>query len=218
MPCYATLRRAVVRVDILKLEAAVAAAAPPMSSVPAEVPPASDLPKLQGQSLEGKTLRGTVKYETEEGTHLLSLARHTDAVVLAQRRVENKTNEIRAAPMLLQGRDLRNTVTTMEALLTQRSIACQIVDQEGDYLMVVKDNQHELWTAIDVLFHSSPLPRGEEDRQSLVTHDKAHGRIETRTLESSALLKDYLDWPGVNKSYVERATAWRSKRARSVRK
>ncbi len=120
------------------------------------------------------------------------------AVVLAQQRVENKTNEIRAAPELLRGRDLQNTVTTMDALLTQRTIAQHILDQKGDYLMVVKDNQHELWTAIDVLFHASPLPRGQDDRQTVASRDKAHGRIERRTLESSAALKDYLDWPGVN--------------------
>ena len=64
--------------------------------------------------------------------------------------------------------------------------------------MVVKDNQHELWTAIDVLFRASPLPRGEDDRQTVVTYDKGHGRIERRTLESSAALKDYLGWPGAN--------------------
>jgi hypothetical protein len=57
---------------------------------------------------------------------------------------------------------------------------------------------YQLWAAIEVLFHASPLPRGEDDRPTVVTCDTAHGRLERRTLESSAALKDYLDWPGVN--------------------
>jgi len=46
--------------------------------------------------------------------------------------------ESTAVSELLRGQDLRQTVTTMDALLTQRSLAQQILDQHGDYLMVVK--------------------------------------------------------------------------------
>ena len=46
-----------------------------------------------------------------------------------QVRVQDKSNEITAVPQLLQGRDLRGTVTTMDALLTQQAIAQQILDQ-----------------------------------------------------------------------------------------
>jgi predicted transposase YbfD/YdcC len=190
MPSYATVRRVVLCIDILKLEGAIAAYSQALDSPMGTPPPAAEEPPLVGQAIDGKTLRGTLPYKAEDRTHLVSLVRHEDAVVLGEQRVENKTNEIRAVPELLRGRDLQNTVTTMDALLTQRTIAQQVLDQKGDYLMVVKDNQHELWTAIDVLFRSSPLPRGEDDRQTVVTYDKAHGRIERRTLESSAALKD----------------------------
>jgi predicted transposase YbfD/YdcC len=64
--------------------------------------------------------------------------------VLGQRAVAAKSNEISAVPLLLAGRDLRGSVTTMDALLTQRSLARQIPDQHGHYLMVVKGNQPEL--------------------------------------------------------------------------
>jgi len=69
-----------------------------------------------------------MQYKAESRTHLVSLVRHEDAVILAQQRVENKTNEIRAVPELLRGRDLQNMVTTMDALLTQRTIAQHILD------------------------------------------------------------------------------------------
>ena len=57
---------------------------------------------------------------TGDRTHLVSLVRHEDAVVLAQQRVENKTNEIGTVPELLRGRDLHNTVPTMDALRSGR--------------------------------------------------------------------------------------------------
>jgi hypothetical protein len=58
--------------------------------------------------------------------------------------VANKRNEITAVPALLAGRDLTDTVVTMDALLTQRALAQQIVDQGGHYLMIVKRNQPQL--------------------------------------------------------------------------
>ena len=113
--------------------------------------------------------------------------------------VEQKSNEITAVPQLLEGRDLSGTVTTMDALLTQRSLAQQILDQKGHYLMIVKQNQSELYDAIALLFELPPWLREERDQEYRVHHtvDKGHGRLETRTLETSNTLCDYLDWPGV---------------------
>jgi len=109
---------------------------------------------------------------------------------------EIKTNEITVVPQLLAGRDLEGVVVTTDALHTQRALAQQILDQGGDYLMIVKKNQHQLYDSIDLLFQSPPLCKGEEERLSYTTHHKAHGRRETRTLETSAQLNAYVDWPG----------------------
>jgi predicted transposase YbfD/YdcC len=149
----------------------------------------------RGQALDGKELRGASAQGDK--TVLVSLVRHESGIVLAQRRVAQKTNEIRAVPSLLAGQDLHGTVTTVDALLTQRALAQQVLDQGGDYLMVVKRNQPQLWEAIDRLFHASPFPRGEEDRLAYTTTSKGHGRLERRSLVSSAALRAYLDWPGV---------------------
>jgi len=100
-------------------------------------------------------------------------------------------------PQLVEGRDLRGTVTTVDALLCQRPVAQQLLERGGDYLMVVKRNQPELWRAIRLLFQSPPFPRGEDDRLSYTTREKGHGRLERRTLVSTAALSQYLDWPGV---------------------
>jgi predicted transposase YbfD/YdcC len=100
---------------------------------------------------------------------------------------------------LLAGRELRGTVTTMDALLTQRELAQQILDQHGHYLMVVKRNQENLYNAIALLFDQPPWTVSEKasEYQSHTTKEKGHGRLEKRTMETSTALCDYVDWPGV---------------------
>jgi predicted transposase YbfD/YdcC len=151
--------------------------------------------QLRGQSVDGKEVRGAGKQGAP--LTLVSLVRHESAAVLDQQAVDQKTNEITVVPELLAGRDLTGTVTTMDALLAQRKIAQQILDQNGDYLMVVKCNQPSLYEAIELLFASPPITASDDEYLSYSDANSGHGRIERRTLESSTALNDYLDWPGV---------------------
>ncbi len=150
--------------------------------------------RLRGLAADGKELRGALAHGDKEV--LVSLAGHGDGLLLSQAKVDVKTNEISVVPQLLAGRDLQGVVVTTDALHTQRALAQQILDQGGDYLMIVKQNQHQLYDSIDLLFQSPPLCKGEEDRLTYTTHHKAHGRRETRTVETSAQLNAYVDWPG----------------------
>ena len=150
---------------------------------------------LRGQAIDGKEVRGASKQG--KSLMLVSLVRHESAAVLVQRAVDRKTNEITVAPELLADRDLSGTVTTMDALLTQRQIAEQILGQNGDYLMVVKLNQPHLYEAIELVFATPPIPASTSEYLRYSYTNGGHGRIETRTLESSTALNDYLDWPGV---------------------
>ena len=152
---------------------------------------------LQGMALDGKELRGVRAHG--QPTALISLTEHGSGIVYAQRAVEQGSNEITAAPKLLEGLELQGKVITMDALHTQRALAERILEQGGDYLMVVKDNQPELRAAIALLFDEPPwLPRQrDQECQGQQTVSKGHGRLETRVLETSNALSDYLDWPGV---------------------
>ena len=111
---------------------------------------------LRGQAVDGKAVRGANQHGM--ALHLVSLVRHESGCVLKQCAVAAKSNEITAVPRLLAGRDLRGTVTTMDALLTQRALAHQIGVQHGDYLMVVKENQPALYAQIELLFNVPPVP------------------------------------------------------------
>jgi DDE family transposase len=157
VPSPATLRQAVRAVDLDHLEARIATF---VASLPAAPPPAAErrpsAPPLPwtGLALDGKAVRGANRHGAT--VHLVGLVRHDDGRVLRQVAVAAKSNEIAAAPRLLAGWDLRGTVTTMDALLTQREVATHILAQGGHYLMVVKANQPELLAAITTLFSEAP--------------------------------------------------------------
>jgi predicted transposase YbfD/YdcC len=157
---------------------------------------------LRGQSLDGKTVCGASAYGTSH--HLVSLVRHESGVVLVQGETQVKMGEREVAQALLTPTRLAGTVTTLDALHTQRKQARQILAGGGHYLMVVKRNQRTLYEDIDLLFSLLPpaTPADAADAaewgyEKTQTVDKAHGRLEVRTLERISGLNDYLDWPGV---------------------
>lgn len=155
---------------------------------------------LQGVAVDGKTLRGSKKQGAED-VHLLSAVGHQLAVTLAQIAVGDKTNEIPMVVELLGHLVVEGHVFTMDALLTQREIAKTILARKGDYLFVVKNNQPSLREDIELLF-TAPPPRVRGDVwPTAKTKDLGHGRIETRWLQASTALNDYLDWPGVQQVF-----------------
>ncbi len=188
LPSGSTLRRAVRAVDCAALERRVSAF---VAGLPAPPPPA----RWEGWAIDGKAVRGAQTHGAK--VHLLSAVRHADAVVPRQAAVGAKTNEITAAPGLLAGQDLTGVVVTMDALLAQRALLGQIVRQGGHYLVVVKENQPALHSALERLFTGAcpVLPGGRRAAHRSVS--KGHGRLETRVLERTAALDDYLDWPRV---------------------
>jgi hypothetical protein len=124
--------------------------------------------------------------------HLLSAYMPAEGLVLLQVAVERKENEISAAPRLLAALDLRGKIVEGDAMFTQRTLSSQIVDGGGDYIWFVKDNHAQVREAIETLFQD---PLGVPDGQAARHVDKGHGRLETRRLITSGLLKGYLAWP-----------------------
>src|SRR5262249_13366050 len=112
-------------------------------------------------AVDGKTLRGSADGDTP-GVHLLAAYVPAAAAVLAQLRVDARTNEHKAALRLLGVLPLRGKVVTGDAMFTHRDVARRVVDAGGDYLLIVKDNQPELRAQIESALHGdgdfSPLP------------------------------------------------------------
>ncbi len=189
LPSESTLRRALRDLDPAQLQAR-------LSRLAIDGAREDGDGRLRGQSMDGKQVRGCGAHGRL--MHLLGMARHEDGAVLTQVEVGSKENEIVAAPQLLKGLELVGTVTTMDAMLTQRRIAQQIRSQGGHYLMVVKDNQPGMRDAIAELFEvESWMPSEIGTRYwKYESTGKGHGRLETRTLECSTVLPGWLDWPG----------------------
>lgn len=116
---------------------------------------------LQGVSLDGKTLCGTLAAH-ERSVHLLSLLDQHTGCTLSQQAVDSKTNEHKAALEILQTLILKDRLVTGDAMFCQRDYCQQVIDSGGDYFLVVKDNQPELKAAIEAEFRPAFSPGGRE--------------------------------------------------------
>src|SRR5258708_15004409 len=150
-------------------------------------------------ALDGKTLRGTIPLGESRGVHLLAVYQPQQGVVLAQMRVDEKSNEITHAPQLLQQVDLRGAVVSGDAMFDQRELSMQIVQAKGDYLWTVKDNQQGLREDIEVLFQPHRQRVGTSappnDFRTTRTVEKGHGRLEKRTITVNSMLAENSTWP-----------------------
>ncbi len=171
--------------------------------------------KTEVLALDGKTLRGTGISQHKEHDHKLSLYAVESEHVLAQAIVDRKENEITAAPKVLAQVDLAGKVVTGDALLAQRSLSSQIIAQGGDYLWPIKDNHPRLHGDIQKLFaapNEEPKPgfgKITTDFQETSKVNAGHGRIERRTIQTSTMLNEYVDWPGLAQVYrLERKFIW----------
>lgn len=156
-------------------------------------------------AIDGKTLRGTIPKGESRGVHLLAAYLPDEGIVLMQMAVDQKENEIRVAPSLLQTIDLRDKVVRADALLTQRKLSALIVDAGGDYLWAVKENQPQMLADIREVFNPTPsgpawshVPR---DLRMAKTIDSGHGRLEKRILTASSFLNEYVEWPGLKQVF-----------------
>lgn len=156
-------------------------------------------------ALDGKTLRGTIRAWTTHGQHLLAAYWPAEGWVLLQVEVDQKENEIAAAPRVLKCLDLRGKIITGDAIFAQRDLSLQIVQAGGDYVWAVKDNQSTLRQDIELLFQPERtvkgFSQGTTDFRTAETTEKGHGRLEQRSLTASAELEDYLDWPGAEQVF-----------------
>lgn len=102
-------------------------------------------------------------------------------MVLAQRKVDAKSNEITAIPDVLRLLDLDGCTVTLDAMGCQTAIAKQIVQQGADYVLAVKENQEQLQRDIADTFRYAEAANWREVPHAYTqTVQGEHGRIETR--------------------------------------
>jgi predicted transposase YbfD/YdcC len=140
-------------------------------------------------NIDGKTARGSYDREKSiKALHTVSAWSSEHHLVLAQQRVESKSNEITAIPELLNLLDIKGAIITLDAMGTQRRIASQIIEQGGDYILALKGNQGSLHQEVKAFFESAQATQwaGIEHRYDDAT-EAGHHRLEHRQVWAVAL-------------------------------
>ena len=102
-------------------------------------------------AIDGKTCRGS-RNKSGKMLHLLNAYLTDDCSFIGQEKTDEKSNEIIAIPNLLKTLDLQGALVSIDAMGCQKEIAAQIVGQQGDYLLAVKENQKTLYEDIKSAF------------------------------------------------------------------
>jgi len=164
-------------------------------------------------AIDGKTLRRSHdRTAGKKPLHLVSAWAVENRLVLAQLATEEKSNEITAIPLLLKQLALKGCIVTIDAMGTQTKIAEQIIEQEGDYALALKENQGNLYGEVKATFALAKKDgfasvQTESERRV----GKGHGRLEIReywTIRDTEIL-EYLDpqkkWKGLQALGMVRA-------------
>src|SRR5271167_1597540 len=155
-------------------------------------------PRREVIAVDGKTLRGSKTSSDGTGAlHLISAYASEAGLVLAQRAVDGKSNEITAIPELLDMLNLKGAIISIDAMGTQKEIARRIVDKSADYVLALKGNQTSLHEDA-ALFFADPgcavaCALGGDT-------DAGHGRIEERlcrAADAGWLAERHPDWKGL---------------------
>lgn len=138
----------------------------------------------QGQviSIDGKQMRGSHDQgKGQRALYMVSAWAEENHLVLGQRQVEEKSNEITAIPALLRLLEIKGCIVTVDAIGTQTKIARQIIQAEGDYLLAVKHNQGKLYRDLEMLFSYDQQQGFAETPYDYAKEvKKGHGRIDVR--------------------------------------
>lgn len=147
-------------------------------------------------AIDGKTLRGSYNRKDRASTiHMVSAYASSNKLVLGQLKTAQKSNEITAIPELLKMLDLKGCLVTIDAMACQKQIAKDIVEQGGDYLLAVKNNQGKLRQAVEGAFSHQ---RSHVEETANI--EKGHGRVEARrcyVLDKKELDGNFSRWKGL---------------------
>lgn len=153
-------------------------------------------------AVDGKMLRRS--YQQGGGKapiHMLSAWSSRQRLVLGQRKVSDKSNEITAIPELLDLLTVKGAIVTIDAMGCQKEIAKKIVAKEADYVLALKGNQGSLSEDVELFFSEQNACKFKDVVVSRhQTLEKSHARIETRTytsVDAIDWLKDRHRWTGL---------------------
>jgi predicted transposase YbfD/YdcC len=205
IPSHDTFNRVLARLDPAQLAGLLQLI---LNTIKATFPTPRDTQEIV--SIDGKTLRGSLEFaEGKCGIHMVSAWANESQLVLGQTKVDDRSNEITAIPVLLKLLDLTGVIVTIDAIGCQKEIAAQIVEQQADYVLALKRNQPWVFDAANLLY--AKVQAGETKAQTFETLDKGHARFETRAYaiidvsDHFAWRDEVAAWPGLKSIGVVRS-------------
>lgn len=152
-------------------------------------------------AIDGKTVRRS--HDAAKGLgplHLVSAWATGNGLSLGQIATEEKSNEIKVIPELIDRIDVKGAVVTIDAMGCQKQIAQRIISAKGDYVLAVKDNQPKLHEAVKTLFSDeSQAALVKQPHREHQSSEKSHGRKDDRHYVLAKLPADFTlkdQWPG----------------------
>ena len=163
-------------------------------------------------SIDGKEIRGAREEKSGgsfESLRIVSAWASANGVSLDQEKVSDKSNEIKAIPLLIKALDLEGCIITIDAIACQHEIVSTIIDAKADYLISVKKNQKKLYETIEGWFSDIDIYGNNIDGKGhmpetryrySITEENSHGRVERRVCQvyNNGILSKVLKWKGVN--------------------
>jgi predicted transposase YbfD/YdcC len=153
-------------------------------------------------AIDGKAQRGSRGSNTPNSfVHIVSAWSSHNGLTLAQCKVDDKSNEIKAIPQILDLIDIEGCIITIDAMGTQKKIASKIIENKGNYILALKGNHSKLHDEISNYFDQA-IEYGEEGNEyhKHEEEEMGHGRIEKRHVfctENIDFLEKSSQWKGL---------------------
>lgn len=149
-------------------------------------------------ALDGKTVRRALN-RGQDPRVIVSAWATESGLLLGQRKVHSKSNEITVVPELLRALELAGCIVTADALHCQKDIAREIIEADADYVLALKGNQGTTFREVKS-FLDDVIVRREKHLVFTETVDKEHGRLEVRRYWQTGKLDWFADrevWTGL---------------------
>ena len=145
--------------------------------------------ELEVIAIDGKTMKQSYdRNQSQKPLHIVSAWSASHQLVLGQKKVNKKSNEVTAIPALLELLEMEESIITIDAMGCQKEIAALIIKKKGDYLLALKGNQNLLHKDVKNWFK---LARKEEfagrEHSYYQQIEGGHHRVEKRQIWTVAV-------------------------------
>ena len=130
-------------------------------------------------AVDGKAIRSTSEAgKPHSALQILTAYLTASSVVIGQKAIHDKTNEIPVFQAMLDILDVKGKIITADAMHCQKLTCEKILKAGGNFVFGLKENQRSLYNDVSLFFDGE---MSDESIEKVIKTEKGHGRIETRT-------------------------------------